>query len=259
MKFRSAVLTGANLCLFLLFFAGSWTDVFRSLPEKAEREYQAKNYDKALGLYQEAQTRNPDSDTLAYNLGNTLYQLGRFDEAAGQFGRIVEKKNPALEPRAIYNMGNTLFQMGRQAQKNEYLQQALDSFKKSIMLDPQDEDAKYNYELTHKLIRDQQQPPQQPPPQKDGKQDQKQNQEQQSKQGEQNKDQKQKKVDQEQKQGQNQQQNQQQKQQQQPQPGEMTGEEADRILDALQLMEKQMQQEEKEKKTATGRAHGPDW
>ena len=254
----------AVLGLFLLFFAGSWTDVFRSLPERAEREYTAKNFNNALELYQEAQTRNPDSDTLAYNLGNTLYKLDRFDDAAKQYGRIIEKKNPAIEPKAIYNMGNTLFQMGRSAQNQQYLQQALDAYKKSIVLSPEDEDSKYNYELTRKLIQDQQQPPQQQPPQDDGKQDK--NQQQQSNQGDQDKDQQQKKEQARQQQKQNSQQNQQQPQeqaqqqeQQQAKPGEMTEEEANRLLDALLLMEKQMQQDEKEKKGTPSHSRGPDW
>ena len=75
------------LCAMLvaLLCGAGWQDSFRSLPEKAERNYKAENFEQALQMYQEAQTRNPDSDTLAYNMGNTLYQLGRYDEAAAQF------------------------------------------------------------------------------------------------------------------------------------------------------------------------------
>ncbi len=227
--------------LFLIFFAGSWTDIFRSGPELAERAYTAEKYEKALELYQEAQTRNPDSDTLAYNLGNTLYKLGRFDEAAGQFGKILEKESPALTPSTVYNTGNTLFQMGRQTQNQEFLKQALEAYKQSIFLDPDDEDPKYNYELTRRLLKEQQQQQQQQNQQnqEDKKKDDRQQQSQQN--------QEKKKEDE------------QQQQQAQQQPAKMTKEEAERILNALMRMEKEMQQKEKDKKRATTRSRGPDW
>jgi len=239
--------------LFLVFFAGSWTDIFRSVPEKAERAYKEDKYEKALELYQEAQTRNPDSDTLAYNLGNTLYKLGRFDEAAGQYGKILEKENPALTPRAVYNMGNTLFQMGRQTQNQKFLKQALEAYKHSIVADPDDEDPKYNYELTKRLIQEQQQKQQQ-----QGQQDQKKDDKQQ--QGQQNQQQQdQEKKQENRKQQQKQQQNQQEQHQAQQQPAKMSKEEAERLLDALLRMEKEMQRKEKDKMRAATRSRGPDW
>ena len=248
-----------TLCagLFLTFFAGSWTDIFRSVPEQAGKAYTEDKFEKALELYQEAQTRNPDSDTLAYNLGNTLYKLGRFDEAAGQYGKILEKESPALTPRAVYNMGNTLFQMGRQNQNQEFLKQALEAYKQSVVLDPDDEDPKYNYELTRRLIKEQEQKQQQQnqQDQQDQKKDDKQQQQQQN---QQQKEQKEKQENEQQQQKQEQKQ-QQEEQQAQQQPVKMTKEEAERILDALMQMEKEMQQKEKEKKRAAARSRGPDW
>ena len=244
--------------LFLVFFAGSWTDIFRSVPEQAERAYTEDKYEKALELYQEAQTRNPDSDTLAYNLGNTLYKLGRFDEAAGQYGKILEKDSPALTPRAVYNMGNTLFQMGRQAQNQEFLKQALEAYKQSVVLDPNDEDPKYNYELTRHLIKEQEQQQQQQQNQQK-QQDQKKDDKQQSQQNQRQKEQKEKQENKQQDNQQQQQKQQQEQQQVQQQPVKMTKEEAERILDALMQMEKEMQQKEKDKKRAAARSRGPDW
>ena len=243
--------------LFLIFFAGSWTDIFRSVPEQAEGAYTEDKYEKALELYQEAQTRNPDSDTLAYNLGNTLYKLGRFDEAAGQYGKILEKESPALTPRAVYNMGNTLFQMGRQAQNQEFLKQALEAYKQSVVLDPDDEDSKYNYELTRRLIKEQQQQQQNQQNQEDQKKDDEQQNQQQ--QNQQQKEQKEKQENKQQDNQQQQQKQQQEEQQAQQQPVKMTKEEAERILDALMQMEKEMQQKEKDKKRAVARSRGPDW
>jgi len=239
---------------FLIFFAGSWSDIFRSVPEQAERAYTAEKYEKALELYQEAQTRNPDSDTLAYNLGNTLYKLGRFEDAGGQFGKILEKESPALTPRAVYNMGNTLFQMGRQTQNQEFLKQALEAYKHSIVLDPDDEDPKYNYELTRRLLKEQQQQQQN---NRQSREDKKENKQQQNQQNQQQQDQEKKKENEQQ--VSQQQQKQLEQQQAQQQPAKMSKEEAERILNALMRMEKEMQQKEKDKKRAATRSRGPDW
>ena len=50
---------------FMLSFAGSWADFLRSRPEQAQNAYKKGDYKKALELYQDAATRDPDSDTLA--------------------------------------------------------------------------------------------------------------------------------------------------------------------------------------------------
>ncbi|MBW7995285.1 MAG: tetratricopeptide repeat protein [Candidatus Glassbacteria bacterium] len=244
--------------LFMLFCAAGWQDMLRGLPEKAEREYRQENYEQALQLYQEAQTRNPDSDTLAYNLGNTLYQLGRYQDAAGQFGRILQQDSTSLSPRAIYNMGNSLFKMGQESGNQEFLSKALEAFKQSIISDPADEDAKYNFELTKRLIQQQEQQQQQDRQDKDENRDQQ----------DQQQNQQDKQQDRQQQDPQQQQQEQQQprqqagedRQEQQPPPGEMSEEEAEKILQALMQMEQEAreEQEKKKKSQATG-SKGRDW
>ncbi len=260
--------------IFTLFCAASWKDVFRSLPEEAEQAYRKEDFEKALQFYQEAQTRNPDSDTLAYNLGNTLYKLGRYQDAAGQFGKIMENDSTTLSPRTIYNMGNSLFEMGRAGGDQQMLNQALEAFKHSIITDPSDEDSKYNYELTHRLIQQQEQQQNQQQQQNDDNKDQDdkqqqdqqqqqqdQNQEQQDKQQQNEEQQKEEKDKQDQQQPQPQQQDQQEEQQQQPQPkpGEMSEEEAEKILQALMQMEKDAQEDEQKKKVPAAGSKGRDW
>lgn len=259
-------LSGKNLflkimavaALFMLSFAGSWTDFLRSRPEQAQNAYKKGDYKKALELYQDAATRNPDSDTLAYNLGNTQYSLGQYKEAAGQYARIVEKNKPVLSGQALYNMGNSLFQIGKTGGDQKMLEQALEAYRTSIRQNPADEDSKYNYELTSRLIRKQQQQQQQQ--NQDNKDQQKKDEEKKDQQQQQQNQDQQKKQEEkkQQEQPEAEKQEQQEQQQQQQQPGQMSKEEAERILNALMQMEKDMQ--EKEKKAAVQkRVKGPDW
>jgi tetratricopeptide (TPR) repeat protein len=251
------IVLSACTAVFSLFCAANWQDMLRSIPEKAEQAYTKEDYDKALKLYQEAQTRNPDSDTLAYNLGNTLYKLGKYDEAARQFGKILEKDSAAIAPKAIYNMGNSLFKMGQETQNQEFLQNALEAFKHSIISDPQDEDSKYNYELTRRLIREQEQQQQQQQKNQD-KQDH--DKKQQDQQQQQNQDQKQdQNEDQKQQQARQQQADQQEQQEQQPRQGEMSEQEAEKILQALIQMEKEAREDQEKKQQAASSSKGRDW
>ncbi|MFC1544674.1 tetratricopeptide repeat protein [Gemmatimonadota bacterium] len=260
---RRFAVIAACATLFVMFCAANWRDVLRGLPEKAEQAYMQEDYERALQLYQEAQARNPDSDTLTYNLGNTLYKLGRYQDAAGQFGRILEKDSVAIAPQAIYNMGNSLFKMGQETQNQEFLNNALDAFKHSIIRDPSNEDSKYNYELTRRLIQQQEQQQNQDKQDKDKDQDQDQNKDQNQEGKDQQQDeQQQEQKDQQDKQEQQSQQQpaqQQQQEEQQPKPGEMSEQEAEKILQALIQMEKEArEQQDKKKQPATG-AKGPDW
>jgi Ca-activated chloride channel homolog len=246
--------------LFGLFFAGRWTDMVRSVPEQAEEAYKRKDYQKALEQYQEALIRNPDSDTLAYNLGNTMYQLGRFEEAQKLFGRILENETPSLSADSYYNMGSTLYQMGRRTEDQESYKQSLEAFKHSILSNPEDRDAKYNYELVKRLIKEQQQQQQQQNQDNQDQDDQEKDQEQQQQQQQQQQDKEQQEQNQE-KQQQQQQQKQEQAEKQQEQqlrPGQMSKEEAERILEALLQMEKNEQKKENEKQVPA-RRRGPDW
>ena len=242
--------------LFGIFFAGRWSDLVRSVPEQAQEAYKRKDYQRALELYQEAQTRDPDSDTLAYNLGNTMYRLDRYEEARKLYDRILENKNPVLSADSYYNMGNTLYRMGRRTDDQQSFSQALEAYKHSIMLDPGDRDAKYNYEMVRRLLKEQQQQQQNQDKQDQQDQDKKSDQQQQQDDQQQNREQQQ----QEQQQQQQQSRQEQTREQQQPElkPGQMSKEEAERILEALVQMEKNEQKKKKEKKVPANR-RGPDW
>ena len=208
-----------------------------------------------MDLYQEAATRNPDSDTLAYNLGNTLYSLGRYDEAAKQYGRILEKDKPALTSRSLYNMGNSLFRMGRQSNNQQMLQQSLNAYKNSIVKNPEDEDSKYNYELVKKYIKEEEQQQQQ---NQDNQEKQENKDQQQQQQQPQNQDNQDKKKQQQQQQQQQKEQTAEEPRQEQLQPGQMSQEEAERILEVMQRKEQELKENE-QKAVARKRSRGPDW
>ena len=199
-----------------------------------------KSYEQGLTQYQDG--RSPDGIYygLQNNLGIALHGQGDLDGAEQAFNEAVSTASgPPDLTRSLYNAGNSAFS----AQANE---RALEHYRRALLADPQNEDARFNYEYV-KRLQQQQEEEQQNQEQGDQGQDQ-QNQEQES-QGEQN--QNEQSQDEQNQQNQEQQsQDQQQEQQQEPSPDEeqprqtpMSRAEAERILQALENEEKELLRE----------------
>ena len=110
----------------------------------ANELYKKGKYKDALSVYTEAGADNPQHPVLNYNIGNVLYKTGRFENA-------VEKYNIASALNSsIYNIGNSLYKMNK-------LQEALAAYKQAIIKNPDDLDAKFNYEYTNQLLQQQDQ------------------------------------------------------------------------------------------------------
>jgi hypothetical protein len=87
-------------------------------------------------------------DELVYNTASTLYQLNKYKEALAEFSQIDAEKTGLSKADFHYNLGNSFY-------KTEDYQNALSHFKKSMTENPDDLDAKRNFELTLKKIKEQ--------------------------------------------------------------------------------------------------------
>jgi len=202
--------------------------------------YAEGKYDEAVNKYGEALVDEPESPALNFNMGDAHYKAGNYTEALASFGRVRAPTESQQESRVAYNVGNVKFRQAAslEAEKPQDAlkgyAEALVAYRRSLGIDPNDRDAKFNYEFTVKRMKDlkdriekekqeqqQQQDQQDQQPQEDQEQDQQQAQDQQQQdqqqQGEQPEDQQQ---EQETKQDQGQEEQQQEEKQQQGQQGE---------------------------------------
>ena len=206
-------------------------------------------YDRALEKYREAQLEAPEAPQPHFNAGDALFKQEAYEEAAQEFGRVIEGQGDNLKAGAHYNLGNALYRAQR-------LQEAVAAYKQALRHRPDDVDAKANLELTQSML-DQQQSQQQ-----DGQDGQEQSDEEKSqKEQQEGQDQKQ---DSEQAKGEEERQDQEQKQQpeasepserqpadqqrtdqQEPKEGKMTPQEAERLLGALEDREREAQKHRK--------------
>jgi Ca-activated chloride channel homolog len=231
--------------VFLFFFltASSLNDA-----RKANEAFERGDYVQAVEYYQRAIEQDPDNARLHFNMGNALYELGRTDEAKESYDRFRNLTDNAVEQSfADYNTGRML------ADQEQY-DEALNFFREALKKNPDDDDARHNYELA---LRQQQQQEQQQDedPESNGDDEEEQDQEQQ-----QNGDQ-----DQEQDQppdmgeqpdspeGQDG------EQEQQPDPLDMSPEEAENILDALRQLERELLENRKKESSDPQTRNEQDW
>ncbi|GMQ80755.1 MAG: hypothetical protein BMS9Abin05_0183 [Rhodothermia bacterium] len=223
---------------------------------RANALYEKEEFSQAATLYRQGvldvQEKGPGivHSGLLNNLGASLFKQGEYEQAASAFAsssRMADNQESAV--RANYNAGNA-------AAMQQEFETALEFYKSTLLSDPDNEDAKFNYEYVKRQLEEQQQREQdQNSDQQDDQQD--------------NQDQNQRQDDQQDNQDQDQQQNLDQDQQQDPQqdpsdlreqqnPNELSKEEAQRILQALENEEEQLLRQIQKMKTRPRRVE-KDW
>lgn len=216
----------------------------RGLVRRGNRQFDRERYERSVDSYTRALEASPNCFEAGYNLSNALFRSERYDKAEQTLKTFVvdSTRNEKDRAEAYYNLGNTQFMQQK-------LQEALESYRNSLRLNPEDMEAKYNYAYTKKLLEQQQQQEQQ---NQENNENQDQNKDQQQdNQNNQNQD-NQQQNDQNQDQKQDQQSNPDQQEQgngneqQQPQGG-ISPQEREAMLEAIQAQEDKTQEKVKEK------------
>ena len=220
--------------------------------DQGNQAYARQQYKEALEQYQIAETERPESPELEYNIAGVLHNQQKYEEAVERYTKALNSEDVGITADAHFNLGNTKFRMGDYAG-------AISSYEESLRLRPDDMDAKFNLELARRLLKDQMQ--NQSQDNQDQQQQQEQQQEQQQQQQQDQQQDQQDQQDQQQQSEQDQQENQDsQQQQQQPQPQDkpMSKEDAERILNALQDEEQNVQNQVR-RQVIGGNYIGNDW
>jgi Ca-activated chloride channel family protein len=120
-----------------------------------ERHYVRGEYAEAYEVFRQAQGRD-SSARLAYNVGNALYRLERYEAAAGSFRAAARTAaTPADRGRALYNLGNAMVRAAEERPTEaEPLLEAVAAYEGVLQLDPADADAKWNLEIALRRLDD---------------------------------------------------------------------------------------------------------
>lgn len=208
----------------------------RDYIRKGNRAYKDSTYVNAEVNYRKAIDVNPKSAISMYNLGNTLMQQNKLQEAMEQFVTATKMEKDKGNLAQIYHNMGVIFHSGKDYAK------AVEAYKESLRNNPKDNETRYNLALAQKMLKDQEQ----------NQQNQDQNQDKKEQEKEQDKD----------KQDQNQQDQQNQDQQQQPpqpQENQMSKENAEQLLKSVMQDEKDVQDKVKKQQVIQGGRLEKDW
>src|SRR5438874_8947329 len=218
---RAALASTAAIAALLLL---SLSQVFAAAP--GLDAYHEGKFPDAYQEFQQTLKAHPQTgaaDKLQFDSGAAAYKMKDYSKALESFSQALLSPDMGLQSKSHYNLGNTLYEHGETQQSDDKKltdwTNALQHYEQTLKLEPQNKEAKDNYDYVKKKIEElkkkkQEQPPPQNKQQKNDKQEKqdKQDQQQQKKQDQQQSSQQ----DQQQKQDQ-QQQNQQQQSSQQDQ------------------------------------------
>ena len=164
--FGSKKKAAATVALLLVALtASAQTD--RQYIREGNKQFRLGQYDKAEVSYRKAVEKNPKNPQAAYNLGNALMAQKKDSAAVQQFEQSARMEtNPLRKSAAYHNMGVI-------CQTHKMYDDAIEAYKNSLRLNPNDDETRYNLVLCKHLKK---------------KQDDKQKQNQQYKDDKQNKD-----------------------------------------------------------------------
>lgn len=144
------------ICLFMVMiwvFSSGFTSRNRQaeMNDKANELYDAGELEKALTSYTRALNESWEKTRplLHMNIGNVFFKQGDYDKALAEYllsGSLTGDES--IKARSFYNSGNAYFQ------KEQY-DKAVEAYIESLKMNPDNEDAKHNLELSLRMIQEQ--------------------------------------------------------------------------------------------------------
>ncbi len=242
------------LLILLLSFCTLFSDVvnydkvIRNL--KGIKSYEKEEFENSEDNFKRNAIKYPKDSRLHFNQANAQVKNGMLEEAEQNYKLALNNENFDDRSKALQNLGNVKF-----LQKD--YKNAIKNYRDALVENPQNLDARYNYELAARMLQRQQEQKQQQKQSKDendDKNEEKKKQEQQQ--------QKQEKQDDEQKDKQQKQEEQKQDEKQKSQEQklkEQKKEDAEKMLKALLQKEKEEMKKEKEKMNVDRTKTGKYW
>jgi Ca-activated chloride channel homolog len=128
------------------------------------RAYKMGDYQTSVENFSEALSDGSESSEVYNNIGQVFYESNDYKQAEKLFMTSLSTAEDAKKPDVLYHLGNT-------AVKKEDYGSALGYYKQALMLNPNHEEAKRNFEYAFRLQEQQQQQEQESDESKDGDDD----------------------------------------------------------------------------------------
>jgi len=110
------------------------------------KAFEAGAYDQALQGFVDLQIEKPNDTDLMLSIGAAHYSMDNLEDATRSFESAAANGSKAVQAEAHYNLGNTYFKEGK-------LEESVKAYQRTLELNPNDEDAKFNIEYVRDEIR----------------------------------------------------------------------------------------------------------
>src|SRR5438045_5504543 len=123
--------------------------------------YRDGKFSDAYSQFQQTLKMHPQSraeDKLQFDSGAAAYKSEEYGKALESFSQALLSSDTGLQGKSHYNLGNTLYERG-ETQKSDDKKlsdwtNALDHYQQTLKLEPQNKEAKDNYDYVKKKIDD---------------------------------------------------------------------------------------------------------
>ena len=113
--------------------------------DKGMINYSRKEFNESRLFYEKVVDGRKKDDAAKYGLGASLYKLNDLENAKTAFAAVQNSKNKKISSMANYSLGNIY-------RDENKLEESLSFYRKAIRLNPDDEEAKINFELLKNML-----------------------------------------------------------------------------------------------------------
>ncbi|MDQ2659741.1 MAG: VWA domain-containing protein, partial [Verrucomicrobiota bacterium] len=124
-------------------------------------EYRNEKFNEAYDRFQEALKEHPDTratDKIQFDAGAAAYKMKDYNKALQSFSQALLSPDLPLQSQSHYNLGNTLYQHGEAQKADEGKLKdwtnALEHYEQALKIEPENKEAKENYEFVKKKIEE---------------------------------------------------------------------------------------------------------
>lgn len=137
-------------CILLFACVHAGAQRVTAIVEKGNQEYRKKQFGKAATEYDKALKKDAANLVARFNQGNAQQRLKKYKEAAGSYETVAANSNdPAVKSKAYYNQGLAYVRQNK-------LPEAVEAFKQSLRLVPNDGDTRENLQKAMQELKLQQ-------------------------------------------------------------------------------------------------------
>lgn len=131
------------------------TVAFAQQPNELVRQgnslYHNGDYASSQEKYNQSLQLEPSHNEAAFNLGNAMYRKSEFEEAAQQYETLASgMTDKSKKSDAYHNLGNAYLQQ-------QQYEKSINAYKNALYNDPTNDDARYNLTYAKKMLKKQQQ------------------------------------------------------------------------------------------------------